>query len=192
MAILKLVTAPASEPVTLTEAKAHLRVDGTDDDTLITVLIAAARQYYEDACRRMLITQTWRLSLDCWPANSLIIPKMPLITVSAIAYTDSAGATHTLSTDVYDVDTEAQPGRVTLAYNQSWPSVELYPLNPIQITFTAGYGAAASVPEVDKQAIKLLVGHWYENREPVVTTGAAPKDIPMAVESLIYLNRGYV
>lgn len=190
--IIKQTAAPAVEPVSLTEAKSHLRVDISDDDDYISGLIKSAREYIEGATRQALITQTWRLSLDAWPeGNEITIPKPPLQSVTSIIYKDSDGNSTTWSTSAYIVDSDSEPGRVVLAYGQSWPSVTLYPANPIQITFKAGYGdAASSVPQHLIHAIKFLVAHWYENREPV-TVGAVARDVPLAVDSLIWLNRVY-
>lgn len=188
---LALVTEPAEEPVSLTEAKSHLRVDIDDDDTLISSLITAAREVVEKLSRRALVTQTWRLSLDEWPdGDEIDIPKPPLQSVSSITYTDSDDTTTTWSSSLYEVDADSEPGRVKLAYGESWPADTLAETNPIKITFVAGYGEAADVPDRWKQAIKLILGHWYENREEIIVSGAVPKEIPMAAGSLILLDRG--
>lgn len=187
---LKRTVEPTTEPVSLDEAKSQCRVDTSDDDIFITGLIAAARDYVEKTARRAFITQTWRLSLDEWPCGDEIeLPKPPLVSVSSIIYKDTVGAQTTLSSSTYIVDTDSEPGRVKLAYGESWPSDTLYPANPIQITYVAGYGVAAAVPQWAKQAIKLLIGHWYENREE--TIAATIKNIPLGVDSLIWLNRAY-
>lgn len=190
--ILKQTVAPAAEPVSLAEAKAHLRVDIDDDDDYISGLISAARQYVETATRRAFISQTWRLSLDRWPAGDAIeLRKPPLASVSSIVYRDSDGASTTWGTSNYIVDTDSEPGRIVLADGASWPSVTLYPVNPIQVTYVAGYGAAgSSVPQYLRHAVLLLVAHWYENREAILV-GTIARDLPLAVESLIYLNRAY-
>jgi uncharacterized phiE125 gp8 family phage protein len=189
--ILKQIAAPAVEPVSLAEAKLHLRVDIADDDTLITALISAAREYFEGATGRALITQKWRLSLETWPGNVVELPRAPLVSVDDFEYIDSAGTTTDVGAAVYDVDTDSEPGRIVLAYGQTWPSTTLAIMNPIQIEYTAGYGAAATaVPEHMRQAIKLLVAHWYENREPV-SAGEVAREVPFALKSLIYLYRIY-
>lgn len=186
---LKRTVEPASEPVSLDEAKLHLRMDGDDEDDFIAGLLAAAREYFEETTRRSLISQTWRLSLGEWP-DEIELPKPPLQSVTSITYKDDSGAQTTLNSSVYLVDTDSEPGRIVLASGQSWPSGTLYPVNPIQVTYVAGYGdEGAAVPERMKQAIKLLLGHWYENREDTIT--ATIKNIPMGVESLIFLNRAY-
>lgn len=186
---LKLVTGPAHEPVSLDEAKLHLRIDSSDENTIISALITAAREYIEHACRRALITQTWRLSLDDWPVtgDEIELPRAPLVSVTSVVYTDSDGTATTWAAANYEVDTDSQPGRIKLAYGESWPSATLKASNPIQITYIAGYGNAVDVPQHLRQAIMLLVGHWYENREM-----AAPvqlREVPLAVESLIWVDR---
>lgn len=181
---------PSAEPVSVDEAKSHLRVDITDDDTLIGTLITAARDYVEQTTRRALVTQTWQYFLDDWPGISeIVLPKPPLQSVTSVVYTDSDGNDNTWSSSEYAVDTDNEPGAVVLGYNESYPSGTLDVVNPITVTYVAGYGAAAAVPWIFKQAILLLVGHWYENREAIVLTGAVPKEIPLAVKSLLLVDR---
>lgn len=190
---LKLVTPPALEPVTTAEAKSHMRVDIGDDDGYIEDdLIPAARIYFEETAWRALITQTWRLNLDEWPeSNEIELPRSPLQSVTSVVYKDADGTPATWPTSSYIVDTDSEPGRIVLADGESWPNVTLYPANPIVITFVAGYGNAASdVPAQMKRCIKLLIAHWYENREGTVG-GTIIRDVPFAIDSLIWLNRAY-
>lgn len=190
---IKLITGPAIEPFTTEEAKDHLRVDISDDDAYIDGLVIAARRYFEDVSNRALITQTWRLDLDRWPAeDEIIIPRAPLQSVGSVAYLDQDGNSTTWATSNYIVDADSEPGRVVLAYGQSWPTTILYPVNPIRITFTAGYGDdAADIPEQMIQCLKLMIGHWYEHREPVIV-GRQVLTVPFTIESLIWLNRVFI
>lgn len=186
---LKLITPPAEEPITLDEAKKHLRVDIANDDTLISSLITAAREYCEDFQNRAYITQTWQLWLDGWPDGSEIsIPKPPLQTVSSIKYYSEDGAEYTLPAEDYIVDVQSQPGRVVLASGKSWPDVSLRPANAVVVDFVVGYGDAVDVPQRVKQAILLLVGHWYEHREAVLT-GSISKEIEFTVSALLWQER---
>lgn len=182
---LSLVTAPASEPVTLTEAKLHVRQDGTADDTPITSLITAAREHCENETRRAFITQTWKLTLDGFPDSGVIrIPRPNLLTVTGITYVDDDGVTQTLAANQYTVITDTLPGEIHEAYDVDWPTTRAVP-NAVAVTFTCGYGAtAASVPGPIKSAMLLAIGHWYTNRESVVT-GTIATELPMAVDSLL-------
>jgi uncharacterized phiE125 gp8 family phage protein len=185
---LILVTAPTVEPVSLVEAKAHLRVDIDDDDTLIAGLVTAAREYVERICRPQLalITQTWRLVLDDYPGNTIELRPYPLQSVTSIKTVDEAAAEATISSADYVVDTSSSPGRVRLKSSASWPSTDLQELNGFQVTFVAGFGdLGASVPQAIRQAMLLLLGHWYENREPQITTGAVPASLAFTVQALL-------
>jgi len=175
--------APAIEPVTLAEAKAHCRIDVTADDDYVSALITAARQWCEKRLGQSFITQTWRLSLDRFPPHCFELPYSPLLAVSSVTYYDEGNALQTLSTSLYEVDANSRPGRLAPVWGESWPST-YERMNAVAVTYTAGYGSAASdVPAGVKHAIKLLVGHWYENRE--ASTDAESKDIPHGVESLL-------
>ena len=138
------------------------------EDTLITAWIIAARKEAEKILGRVLITQTWDYSLDAWPPGLVMkFPKPPLISVTHIKYKDSAGVeSATWSSANYIQDITTLPGRIGLAYGKSWPSTVLQPVLGITVQIVCGYGAtAAHVPEDFQQAIKLIVGHWYEHRE---------------------------
>jgi uncharacterized phiE125 gp8 family phage protein len=154
-------TAPATEPVTITEAKLHLKVDGTDDDNLITALIKAARMQAENETRRALITQTIDVYLDAF-ADEILLP--PITAVTAITYTDTAGATQTLASNQYAVDIYSEPARVVPAYDVTWPETREQN-NAVKIRCTAGWANAAAVPEAIKSWMLLQIGHWYANRE---------------------------
>lgn len=180
-----LVTPPAVEPITVAEAKSHLRVEISDDDTLIGNLVKAVRQHAETVLRRALITQTWDLFLDAFPSanGAIAVPLPPLQTVGSIKYVDANGITQTLSSAKYKVDVATAPARIVPAYDEDWPKTR-EEINAVTVRFTAGYGAAGSnVPEKIRQAMLLVIGHWYENREEVVI-GGAPAPIPFAAKSL--------
>ena len=184
---LKLITAPATEPVSTSEAKSHLRVDTTADDTLIGTLITAARQHVENHLRRALITQTWELVMDAFPAGDVIrLPRPPLVSVTSIKYTDVAGSESTFSSAAYVVDTDSTKGRVVLKSGESWPSDTLAAANGVRVRYVAGYGAASAVPHPIRQAVLLLIGTLYENRESVlVAQGVTVAQLPFGVEALL-------
>ncbi|UCD58645.1 MAG: phage head-tail connector protein [Candidatus Hydrogenedentota bacterium] len=160
---LKLKTPPASEPVTLTEAKNHLKVDTSDDDSLISSLITAARDLAERETRRAFITQTWQMYLDSVAAE-FEIPKPPLQSVESIKVVDQDGNETTVDSSYYDVDlAQNSPGRVKLKSGCCWPTHRGFA--SFIIEFKAGYGdAATDVPEALKQGLFVLMGHMYENR----------------------------
>lgn len=178
----KMVTEPSSEPVSLSDAKSHLNVTHAEDDTLIGAYISAARQLAEDRTSRAFVTQTQDLYLDRFPEYTLQVRKVPLQSVSSITYLDSAGSTATLSSSQYLVDTVSEPARITPAYGESWPGT--YPVaNAVKVRCVLGYGTS-DVPQKAKQAIRLMVGHYYANREQVVT-GMAAMQVPFAADALL-------
>jgi uncharacterized phiE125 gp8 family phage protein len=176
-----------SGPLTTDAMKLHLRVDHDSDDDLIDQLILAATAWCEEFQGRTYVNRSRTMVLDKW--ETLIRPPYPpLVSVDSIQYVDTAGSTQTLDSSYYRVDTTNQPGRITEAYGMSWPDIRAV-TNAVTITYTAGYGAAADVPDQVKAAIKLLVGHWYEHREAVAEISL--NKAPMAVEDLLWTDRIY-
>jgi len=174
---------PTEEPVTRTEVKAHLRIDTTDDNTLLDTLISAARHYAENFTRRAFVTQTLVLRMDAFPATDIELPRAPAASVTSIAYIDTDGATQTWAAENYTVDVNTKPARIVLAYDKSYPDTRTV-INAVTVTYVAGYGDATTVPQGIKLAIKSLVGHWYENRE-----GSTYHDkvhlVPLAIDALL-------
>lgn len=186
---LSLFSAPATEPVTLSEAKAHLKVEHTDDDTLITALIKGARGFCETYTRRVFITQTWDLFLDEFPFDSdepILIPNTNLISVTHIKYYDTANVEQTWNSANYQVDIASRPGRIIPIEGEVYPTVKDR-MNAVNIRYVAGYGAAADVPQEIKQAMLLLIGDWYENREDSSMKNAGASRF--AIESLLQSQR---
>ena len=187
---LTLVTAPTEEPITLDEAKAHLRVDATDEDDVIGSLVKAARQHVENFTHRRLITQTWDYKLDGFPSGDIELPLAPLLTSTApvVTYTDTAGASQTWASTNYTVDAPSGPwarrGRLFLNYGLLYPPTRSID-HAVSIRFLCGYGGPASVPEPIKLAMKLLLGHWYANRE-AVNVGNITSEYPQAVDALLW------
>ena len=186
---LKLITAPAAEPILTADARAHCRVDDTTDNSYLDALVSAAREHCEMFTRRAFINQTWDLYLDEFPADGVIrIPKPPCSSITYVKYYDSAGTLTTIDAADYSLDTVNEPARLTPAYGEVWPSPQCIP-NAVIVRFVCGYGVAGTaVPTSIVHAMKLLVGHWYENREQVVT-GTIASNLPMAAESLLWGNR---
>ena len=143
---------PATEPVTLAEAKLHLRIDHALDDDLINTLIAAAREFCEDYQGKAYVTQTWTLTLDAFPSGEIAIPRPPLQSAT-IAYDDIDNVNQAVPPATYVVDISSdQGGRIALAYGASWPLTydEVW---SVVVTFVAGYGTAASASAQVKAAI---------------------------------------
>lgn len=184
---LVLAIGPAVEPVTLQEAKDHLRVTTTDEDTLIQSYIKAAREHVETFTRRALMQQTWDLFLDAFPSSSEIaLPMPPLQSVISFTYTDKDGVQTVWDPSNYLVNANKEPGRLVLAYGKSWPAVTLLPTSGIAVRFAAGYKDGASVPEAAKLAIKTLVARAFENREPMPQ---AAQEIAGTVEAILWPSR---
>jgi len=189
-------TPPAVEPVTVAEAKAHLRVDTSDDDTYIGTLITAAREWCEQYLDRTLVHTQWVMRFDRFPPSGeepVELPRPPMVTSGtatavSLTFTSEAGATSTYSTSQYRVDRNATPGAIKPTYGSTWtPHRE--DDNSISVTWWAGYGAAGfSVPATIRHAMLMLVGHWYENRSSVLV-GSISKEMEFAVISLLDSQR---
>lgn len=199
--------APAIEPVSLDDALRHCRIVETDDYTYVSDLISRARRYVERRLERQFITATWKLTLDTFPGyygygqfsngliaegafgsqSEIILAKLPVLAVSKLEYLDTSGVLQTLSATNYQVSIRGpdSPGRITPAYSYFWPYTQPATYDTVRVTFTAGYGAtAASVPETIRQAILLLISHWFENRDSV-NIGNTVNETPLAFESLL-------
>jgi uncharacterized phiE125 gp8 family phage protein len=172
-----LLTAPAVEPLSLAEAKAFLRVETSDDDDVIGALIASARGHVEAQTRRALITQSWRLAIDAWPDDGrLAVLPAPLQALTAARVYDFSNVAQALDTAGFVLDKGAS---VLLFTPWSLPAPGRAAAG-IELDLTVGYGAAAAdVPEPLRQAIRLLIAHWYENRGLVAagTTTVLPSTV---------------
>ena len=164
----KTTTEPATEPITLAEAKKNASVDYTDDDAFIDLLIAASRESAEIYTRRKFITQTVTLLMDSFPLNRdhnvILIPESPGIAVTSIKYIDQNEVQQTLAASAYRVDVSSEPGRITPVFGTFWPT-PLHDTNVVEVIFTAGYGDATKVPKSIKAAINLGIAGLYEHRE---------------------------
>ena len=179
--MLKTITPVAIEPITLAEVRQHLRLpDDASEDDLLLGLIKTARVYCENYTRRALAEQTLETYLDRFVgADPIFLPCPPLLSVVEIGYTDSTGQETILSSSDYVVDADSEPGRVMPAYGLAWPVYIPHPAASVRIRFVAGF---AVLPEPIRQALLLLVGHWYENRE---ATGTAKDQTSFSVHALL-------
>jgi len=181
-----LSVAPVIEPVSEADLVAHCQLGELPDDQLgrARVMLTSARQWVENYLRRQLVTATWKAYLDGFPAEIQINDKLPIATISSIAYVDDDGDSQTLSSSLYQSDlvSEGKPARIMPAYGQTWPAVRSGVYNAVTVTFTAGYGATReSVPLGIRHAILMLAADWYNNREDVVV-GAISGRIATGVE----------
>lgn len=183
---LRRYTEPVTEPVTLAEAKTHCRVDTSDDDTYLTALINLGRIYVEDILDITMITTVWEARYDVFPLWELTLPRPPMAaqTVTVI-YRDESGTNQTITSVAgFQADPYVTPGRIYPLYNGVWPAVR-GDENSVTVRWTAGYGAAASVPQNLKHLVLLLVAHWYANREPVTQANLQLQNIPMTFQTLL-------
>jgi uncharacterized phiE125 gp8 family phage protein len=186
---LTITRTGSDDPVTLTEIKAHVRQDLDVDDTVLADLVSAAAQKYEEDTGKVLRQSTVALTLDSWPRHGVIqIPRAPISSVTSITYLeDGQSSPTTLSDTLYRFDGSRQIPRVVLKKDEQWPTATLEHGSPITVTCVGGY-ADGSVPERDKHALKLLVGHWYANRETAVV-GAITASVPEAYRALALGDR---
>lgn len=174
---------PVIEPLSLADARLHCRVDGIDDDIEIDRFRLAARTAFENYANRGVMTQTWKHMLADWLPEIWLPMAAPLQSVT-VQYYDASGALQTLSSSYYVVDTTSEPGRVTLAPNYSWPQLQSGRLTGrVVITYVVGWTSPYAVPAPIVQGMRLLVGHFYDNRS-AVNVGNIVTKFPLGVEAL--------
>ncbi|MFC5385348.1 head-tail connector protein [Aquamicrobium segne] len=171
MTLIKTVE-PSIEPVTLAQAKAHLRLDHSSEDDLLSGLVRAAREEVERATGMALVEQGWRLVLDTWPRNHVVmIPLHPVREIVSVTVYGPDGEASLVNPASYQGDIVSRPARIRFAT----APVALRGMNGVEIDFVAGFGEVGTdVPDLLQRAILLLVAHWYEFR-----TAFGPKDQPV-------------
>ena len=180
----KVTTEPASEPLTTVEVKNYLKVDFTDDDDLIDILIMSARQWVEKHCNIGLLPQTITEVYDTWPTGrGWDLSVSPLRSVTAISYKDSAGATQTWASGNYTVDDYQLPSRIQRGYGVTSPTLH-DSFNAVSAVYTVGYDDASGIPAPIRMAMFLTIADAYENRENYV------KKLPTAAEYILQ-SAGY-
>lgn len=180
---LILTSGPALEPVSVSEAKAHLRVDGSAEDVLINSLILTSRLHIEAALGLALITQSWTLVLDKWPKDGVVpLPMRPVQSVAEVRVLADDGVPAVVPAASYILDGKGVPSR--LVAKAAWPAPGRK-ASGIEIDFTAGFGSlAADVPAPIRHGLLMLVAHWYEHRDPL-EIGRPEANIPNAVSELL-------
>ncbi|MBL4763500.1 MAG: phage head-tail connector protein [Gammaproteobacteria bacterium] len=172
----KLTTKPAFEPVSLTEAKDHLRVTDDAEDAEISVVIKSAREYCETYTGRPLITQTWKYYGRCFGNEVELMPNLQ--SISSVKYIDNDGNQQTINPSNYKADTVSEFGVLYPAYEYAWPSVRNV-RNAVEVEFVCGYGGIDDVPKIINQALKLLLTHWDEDR-------SASSDVPNGIDKMLF------
>ena len=208
---LQLVAPPLVEPVSLALAKSHLRVDYALDDAYISSLISVAREHAERIMRRAIFSQTWQLSLDAFPCGadfttiapytrdnfygcglyldwtSIALPVPRLQGVTSITYLDGYGNQQTVDPTTYIADTRSEPARIMPVNGSLWPFPPVYTPGSVVVTYVTGtFGDGVlnnTCPRSIMQAILLLVGHWYVNRE--AASSVQMSNVPFAVDALL-------
>jgi uncharacterized phiE125 gp8 family phage protein len=187
---LTRLTEPNLEPITTAEAKEHLReqlVD-SDNDTYIDGLVATARGWVEDDTGVALVDQVWQLQYQGYSYGEFKLRRYPVIEVQSFVY-DEGGVATTLAASNYElVGRLTKWPKIIPAYGQTWPANNW--VRPMTIQFRAGYAdrsaspseGAEKIPKPFKHAIKLIVGHWYENRESV---GIIPPDLAVGIRNIL-------
>lgn len=187
------VTQPAVEPVSLDDALSHLRVEQGQDDLTVLSLITAARQHVENVTGYAMVQRQFRLTLDYFPSGDrIILPRSNLLAIDSVQYVDRDGNTQTWDDSNYTTGEINGEGCLVLDPDSDWPTVKEQ-RDAVTITYTAGYASlgdddAGNIPLPLKQAMLLLIGHWYENRE-AVNVGTSVTPVPMAVDALLFPYR---
>ena len=183
---LKLVTAPTERLLVLQDVKAYHRIFGSGEEHEVLQVINSATRWCENYTKRQFLPATWRLSLDEFPLcgeRILYLPRPPAIAITSIVYIDTNGDEQTLSASAYQLDGDSEPARLAEAYGYAWPATRCQ-MNAVRVTYTCGWATSEAVPEDVKQAARMLVGHWLENREAVLT-GTVSKEIEFSVHALL-------
>jgi uncharacterized phiE125 gp8 family phage protein len=184
-----LKTAATDRVADLATLKRQCRIaDGVDDeDALLDVYAGAAERWVESYTGRALRTQTWQASVEAFPRRLWLPRAAPLQAVSFVKYYDTSNVLQTLSASVYTVPAFGEPAWLELAYGQVWPSV-YDRADAVRVEYDCGWADAAAVPPSLVQAVLLLVGHYYENRENSIS-GTITGSIEMAAEALCAPHR---
>ncbi len=159
---LTLVTPAAASPVTLAEAKAWCRVNGTASDSIVTTMLSSAVTLVEEYLGKALgSSQAWRLSLDAF-VDEIELVRGPVTAVTAVTYTDIDEVEQTVDADIYTLDLVSDPARIVLNSGESWPET-MDVVNAVSIDFVTGY---PTLPAPIKTGVLSLVAQWYDNRTP--------------------------
>ena len=189
--------APEFEPVSLTLAKLHCRVDTSADDSLFTsVIIPGAREVAEQELRRSIMLQTWRKTMDCFEEDQILLPWPNLLSVTSVQYRDTDANWQTLATSAYIVDTDSVPGRVLRPVSTMWP-ITHPERGSVKVTYTAGYASGtesaqqAAVPASVKNWMLLAIATAYEHRAELLAGVTVSALVGRFVDRLLDRERVY-
>ena len=179
------VTAPTAEPLQVSEVRRHLALDDSYYDDYLSSLVQVTRAQVQAHTHRQLVTATYDMKVDALPAGqqTLAIPHGQLQSITSITYIDSAGDSQTWSSANYDVSTAREPGTIRPAHGKTWPAARVQQ-EAATVRFICGYGAAGAVPQAIKQAMLLLICHYFNNREQSIV-GVTASEIPQGAAALL-------
>lgn len=182
-----LVTPATVHPIDLDQAKLFLRVTHDEEDDEIEAQIQAATRFCEDRVGQQFLEATWRATWDCFNDYTLYVPRPPLISVTSLKYIDNVGVQQTLGTTLYQVDADSRPARIRPSYGNLWPTFRGQ-MATVELTYKAGYGttaaAVASLQPCIPQAVKFLLSHWFNTREPIVV-GSISSEVQLTLDSIL-------
>jgi uncharacterized phiE125 gp8 family phage protein len=183
------VTAPATRVIDLAEMKLYARITTADEERSLGNVIDAATEDIQTEMGRQILAATYDETREDF-ANIMKLPKPPLSSVTQITYIDTDGNPQTLSSAVYDVDTTVEPGRVRLAYDQTWPAIRGV-WNAVVIRFVAGWATPDAVPADIKHGIRLLATHYFDHRPAVelMDPGQRFQEVPWGIKQIIWRNK---
>lgn len=184
---ITLITPPAIEPLTVQEAKEHLRVSGSSEDAYIAGRIKDARSFVEDFTGRALLTQAWEANFDGFPCSRVLrLEVAPLIQVTSFKYKGYDLNAVDVPAQNYTVQTKKTPGQITLKYGYVWP-ITAYEPEVVTVQYLAGYGTSPkSVPGALIDGLLFMLGHLYANREAVITgVRAQAINVPQTLETML-------
>ncbi len=188
-----LLTAPTSEPITLAQAKQWLKVETNEDDEILTMLISAARKYVEAETRRLLPTQTWRMTRSSWPQwYRFAVPICPVNSIVSVKVRDGTGVFQAQDLAKFMLENGQNGGFIYI--DGAVPAPQLNFPGGIQFDLACGYGDAENVPAPLRHAILMLVAYWYEHRsatesdaprskrfDSLMLTGLVPDSVPALI-----------
>ncbi len=181
--------APTLTPISQEDIKAFVGLDGYDEyDNLLANLLDNATEAVGKRCKRQIMSSTWTLTLDHFPAE-ILIDKVPVTSITSIAYTDENGDAQTVDAADYQVDNASpdNPARIRPIEGTTWPSVQGGTYGTVVVTFKAGYTSRALVPKTIRHEINMITADWFRNRESDVV-GTTSSSLPTGIVMLNGLN----